>query len=397
MRCKAILVFSLALPLAAGCEDSGTQQPVLSVHESAEPSEEIADLRAELEVLNEKLERNSQYANRQAIQGWQLEKLQQQIDWQIEQNRLLHAQLEVLWAQVTTAGLLELPARFTDQIYRFGWRSKRFRETVEFEMVLIPGDPEQEIKPFYMSATEVPWQMMHDWAYSLDIHPGESAFLASLGLRPSAAYGDGVPFRWIEDNQPAMAMSYRTAATYCQWLSQQTGRVYRLPTHEEWQHALKLGGGVPEDREVLLEVALLIENARPKEPDPFDPFYDPDDPHGIEDLPEGWRDNLGYMVDIARTAPVGSYKPNALGIYDMLGNAAEWVQPDGQGRRFVVGGHYLLKADELTAEWAAYEDQDVWNATYPQKPPSESWYRDFPVTGLRLVCEPVNIPGDEAE
>ena len=180
-------------------------------------------------------------------------------------------------------------------------------------------------------------------------------------------------------------MSYLTAWAYCFWLSEKTGRVYRLPTTAEWRYAFEIGGGLPEDREQLLAVARLHDNGEfYRDPhEPFDPFFDPE---------ETDRNHPQFFDLHAMSSKVGSLAPNKLGLYDMLGNAAEWVRPSDAGDARVVGGHFQLYAKDLTASWQVFEEQDVWNATYPQRPMSRFWYKDFYVTGIRLVCEPVNIP-----
>ena len=102
-----------------------------------------------------------------------------------------------------------------------------------------------------------------------------------------------------------------------------------------------------------------------------------------------FTDNAAEQDDppfLLLTSEVGSLEPNSLGIYDLLGNAAEWVTDTGADR-IVRGGHFLMSAGELTADWTALEDQGVWNATYPQLPLSEFWYRDHYYQGIRLVCE----------
>jgi len=270
----------------------------------------------------------------------------------------------------------DLPASFTDHVprirlidsYDAATGTYEYTEqdagAVAFEMVLIPGDPERGIEPFYMGKTEVTWVMIEWWAFWRDLEVSEAHRLIEQDLRPTDPYMNGVVGSMGLGQRPVIGMSWRTAQAYCLWLSEQTGRTYRLPTDAEWLHALALSGGVPSEPAALLAQATLAENA------PFDDFFGPP----IEG------------VDGLFSDPVASHAPNALGLYDLLGNAAEWVEPTDEGA-WVRGGHFQLPADELTTDWRAVEDQEVWNATWPNQPVSRHWYLTHYYQGMRLVCE----------
>jgi len=230
------------------------------------------------------------------------------------------------------------------------------KDPIPFEMVLVPG--EGDVGPFYMAKTEVTWQMFYDWAYGADINANQYAELQTKNLRPSPLYEDCNQLKLGLGKRPALSMSRTTAEAFAKWVSDQTGKPYRLPTDEEWLTALKLGDGVPDSKDALLEQAVFIDNAEVQ----FDPPF------------------------LELTAEVGSKTPNALGIHDMLGNAAEWVTDTGQDH-YVRGGHFLEEADGFTKDWKAVEDQFVWNETYPQLPVSKFWYRDHYYQGIRLVCD----------
>lgn len=311
----------------------------------------VSDLSAELSDLRRD-------RNRIAELESQLAALQEQLEeWQASGGTAQQT------PQVDTSNL---PKTFADAV-------TYPNRAVPFEMVLVPGDAGSGVGPFYMAATEVTWEMFNDWAYSTDIGADLSAELQLQNLRPSPLYEDCEQVKMGKGDRPAVSMSRTTAEAFAKWLSEQTGRSYRLPTDAEWQHALAAGGGVPTDQEALFAAAVLNDNAE-KMGDVNDPFFDPTDPS----LPSS-------------SAPVGQKQPNALGIYDLIGNAAEWVVGTG-AERIVRGGHFQLPADQVGAEWKSVEDQDIWNATYPQKPNSRFWYRDHYYQGIRLVCDPVNLP-----
>jgi hypothetical protein len=243
-----------------------------------------------------------------------------------------------------------LPKAYTDQI------KYPDKTPVEFDMVLVPG--EGEIAPFYMAKHEVTWEMFYNWAYGSDIDANQYAELQAKNLRPSPLYEDCNQLKLGLGKRPALSMSRTTAEAFAKWVSEQTGKTYRIPTDAEWQHALKLGGGVPDTEEELFKQAVFVDNAEFQLDPPF----------------------------LELTDVVGTKEANKLGIHDMIGNAAEWVV-DTAADRVVRGGHFLLKAEEFTAAWKGVEDQGIWNETYPQLPVSKFWYRDHYYQGIRLVAD----------
>jgi formylglycine-generating enzyme required for sulfatase activity len=113
---------------------------------------------------------------------------------------------------------------------------------------------------------------------------------------------------------PVTCVSWNDAIAYAAWLSGKTGKRYRLLTEAEWEYAARAGTTTKwpwgdDDLE-----ACRHENV-----------YDLDgeaDPPGKK-LP--WAP-VACHDGHATLAPVGSYPPNPFGLYDMLGNAWEWVE-----------------------------------------------------------------------
>jgi hypothetical protein len=145
-----------------------------------------------------------------------------------------------------------LPATFTDHVQ--GYNKKQ----VPFTMILVPGDNIKGIKPIYAAETEVTWEMFLRWMYCEDLS-GENysakniAELIQKELRPSPVWEEFPPLHmargesdWLR--HPAMGMNWRMAKAYCTWLSEKTGKQYRLPTDDEWTHLLNLGGGIPKNK-----------------------------------------------------------------------------------------------------------------------------------------------------
>lgn len=103
-------------------------------------------------------------------------------------------------------------------------------------------------------------------------------------------------FGWGRGRRPVVGVSWEDARAYVDWLSRQTGHRYRLPTEAEWEYAAAAGqrsafwwGHRPEQERAVC----------------FD---------------------CGTAWDNISTAPVGTFEPNQLGLYDTAGNAMEWVQ-----------------------------------------------------------------------
>lgn len=114
-----------------------------------------------------------------------------------------------------------------------------------------------------------------------------------------------------EDNYPVVCTSFDDAKDYAAWLSQMTGATYRLPSEAEWEYAARAGSEdtryYGDDADDLCAYAngadLTYHEALPK-----DPTY-----------------NKACSDGFVRTSPVASFKPNAFGLYDMLGNTWEWT------------------------------------------------------------------------
>jgi formylglycine-generating enzyme required for sulfatase activity len=148
----------------------------------------------------------------------------------------------------------------------------------------------------------------------------------------SAQHSSGIfeRFSLDADAQPVVQVTWEEAARYCNWLSEreslppvyasQGGRMvatqplttgYRLPTEAEWAWVARYESG-PEPRKYPWGVGL------PPAPDSGN-FADADAATILANVLTTFAD--GYPV----SAPVGSFEPNALGVYDLGGNAAEWT------------------------------------------------------------------------
>ena len=166
------------------------------------------------------------------------------------------------------------------------------------------------------------------------------------------AYGDcpqGVSDGgWGRGQQPVIFVTWDDAQRYAAWLSKMTGKPYRLLTEAEYEYATRAGTttAYPWGNDIGKNNANC--------------------------------NGCGSKWDNQQTAPVGSFKPNAFGLYDMVGNVFEWVEDcvhanyDGaptDGSAWIEGGLCTYRLDRGVS----------WNFPSPR-----SAYRDSSPTGQRI-------------
>jgi formylglycine-generating enzyme required for sulfatase activity len=103
---------------------------------------------------------------------------------------------------------------------------------------------------------------------------------------------------WFEqtDRDPVVCVNWDDAKAYVAWLAEITGKSYRLPTEAEWEYAARAGTMTAR----YWGDAIGAGNAN--------------------------CDGCGSKWDGKSTSPVGSFRPNRFGLYDMLGNAWQWTE-----------------------------------------------------------------------
>ncbi len=112
------------------------------------------------------------------------------------------------------------------------------------------------------------------------------------------------------DDHPVVNVTWKDAVAFCDWLSQKEGKKYRLPTEAEWEYSCRAGTQsrycTGDDSESVASVGNFADASAKRK------FLH-------------WttiRSDDGHVFN----APVGSFKPNGFGLYDMHGNVWEWCR-----------------------------------------------------------------------
>jgi formylglycine-generating enzyme required for sulfatase activity len=115
-----------------------------------------------------------------------------------------------------------------------------------------------------------------------------------------------------DDRHPVVCVNWHDAVAYTSWLTQQTGHRYRLPSEAEWEYAARANTktarywGDDETNVAACAFANVADlTAKKKKPD-----------LNVFACEDGW----------IYTSPVGSFRPNPFGFFEMLGNVSEWVE-----------------------------------------------------------------------
>ncbi|MEJ7912104.1 MAG: SUMF1/EgtB/PvdO family nonheme iron enzyme [Chitinophagaceae bacterium] len=233
----------------------------------------------------------------------------------------------------------------------------------------IPGQS-LRISPFWMGAHEVTYEAFD--AYMQDEAISQNSKVDAI-TRPSQPYIDLTLGMGKSGGAPANSMQQYGALMYCRWLYQNTGVFYRLPSEAEWEYACRAGSTsvypFGNDSKDLSKYAWYKGNS-----------------------------NNEYHN-------VGELQPNAWGLYDMIGNVAEWtldqydetyfkkleagaadplIVPGGRNPRTVRGGSFKDEPKDLRSADRKPADP-IWNRRDPQIPKSYWWNADAPFVGFRLV------------
>jgi formylglycine-generating enzyme required for sulfatase activity len=228
------------------------------------------------------------------------------------------------------------------------------------------------VDAFSMQVHEVTWDEYRLFMFANQAgETGHKDGLVDAISRPTRPYVE-MSFGMGIDGYPAISMTQHAANKYAEWLSAKTGEFYRLPTEAEWEYACRAGST--------------------GNPSPLDDY--------------AW-----YSKNSAgKYAKVAAKKPNAWGLYDMLGNVMEWtldayspykagaetnpwVQATQPYPQVARGGSWNDPADAVGCAVRVASDPS-WKQQDPQLPKSIWYLTDAQWLGFRLV-RPAKIPTAE--
>ena len=233
----------------------------------------------EQQAMAEKADEKAQQAEKAGAIGQALEQYQQEKQhWEgaynavnskvakVEEQRAVAKAKARAYVQRITPKMIRIPAG-------------------SFRMGDLSGDGSSDEKPvhrvsisaFKMSQTEITFAQY-------------DAYAAATGKSKPKDEG------WGRGNRPVINVSWHDAVAYAKWLSQQTGKRFRLPSESEWEYAARAGGSSK------YSWGNSVGSGRAN------------------------CNGCGSRWDDSQTAAVASFSANSFGLYDMHGNVWEWTQ-----------------------------------------------------------------------
>jgi len=228
-----------------------------------------------------------------------------------------------------------------------------------FQMGAIQGSNYDDEKPVH-------WVNIEKFAMGkYEVTVGDfRKFVNASGYKTEAEKGKGCriyqrEWNWVKDanwrnpyfsqtdNEPVVCVSWNDAIAYTEWLTQQTGKHYRLPSESEWEYAARAG----------TKTKYWWGNELGKN--------------------QAVCDGCGSRWDNKQTAPVGSFRANPFDLYDTVGNVWEWcadnshddykgAPSDGrvwkggnENRRVLRGGSWVIIPGSSRAAFRYWNDRFV--------------------------------------
>jgi formylglycine-generating enzyme required for sulfatase activity/cytochrome c553 len=226
-------------------------------------------------------------------------------------------------------------------------------------------------RPFWMGKFEVTNQQ-----YALFDPQHDSRYIS--------VFGKDITYRGLpvnQPNQPAVRVPWTKAMEFCRWLSGKTGKPFSLPTEAQWEWACRSGSATPMSYgDIGADFSRVANLADKRLVLAGEAAFD-------------WTPKVATVDDGSRvTADVGSYAPNAWGLHDMHGNAAEWVRS--------LYRSYPYRDDDGRNDPAVAGDRVVRGGSFHDRPhrarsafrlPYPPWAGVHNV-GFRVACEAKRPP-----
>lgn len=174
-----------------------------------------------------------------------------------------------------------------------------FRWCPPDKFMMGPPESQHEVKltkGFWIMETPVTVGMFKEFVKDSSYEPNGAPYVWKKGIscRPHSEFSWLKPGYTQDDNYPVTCIRWEAAVAFCNWLKKKTELTMQLPTEAEWEYACR-AGRKDSFEECLDEMAWHFSNSAEPGKQPH--------PH-----------------------PVATRKPNAWGIYDMLGNVWEWCR-----------------------------------------------------------------------
>jgi formylglycine-generating enzyme required for sulfatase activity len=294
---QKVLDYSVVSWLTARCLSLGTPEENLAALESVLAPEDVAYV----DKLNRCLagcENNRQFSTEKIKQKQRQEEEEKRRRQREEEERKLREEREkgkeFTFEIVTVNSSGKITNRRQGSARQ---KVEKLANGVTLEMVYIPGgtftmgSPESEEN---RSRDEGPQHQVEISPFYLGKYPVTQAqYEAIMGNNPSNLQGK---------NRPVESVTWHNAVKFCQKLSQKTGKTYSLPSEAEWEYACRAGTTTPFHFGEILTPGLANYDGN---------YVYASGPRGV------YRE---------QTTEVGSFPPNAFGLYDMHGNVWEWCQ-----------------------------------------------------------------------
>ena len=234
------------------------------------------------------------------------------------------------------------------------------------------------LSDFWISTMEIPWDVYELFVYRNADTPTENQ--GEVRLEIDGVSSATMPYvNYNKPGYPVINITQYAASQFCKWLTAKTGYYYRLPTEAEWEYACRA---------------------------------DSKDTFSFGPLSKSIASYAWYKGNSDGKLHKGGMKePNALGLFDMHGNVAEWVidrydrngyphhndmvtDPFQLGEELypqvVRGGSYKDEPARVRSAARGYSKRS-WKKRDPQSPKSLWWHTNAIHVGFRIV-RPRELP-----